>query len=109
MTPDCSLTGTAATTAANTSCLKAWWTNASVSASANKFGFQYYQPKEVASGVYSGLPRMNAKDTIRWLGFAEDVAGLPSVKCGADLGVAMSGASALVAGAAIAFGAVALY
>merc|ERR1719265_338084 len=65
---------------------------------------KWFQPKEISTKKYTTLPRFSAKETATWVGIT--VLG----KKGASgcTGKALQGASALVAGAAVAFGAAAL-
>merc|ERR1712161_132550 len=70
-------------------------------------GWKNYQPKETSDKVYTGLPRFAKGETMKWVGLdataAANLSGKANVVCGS--GKALLGASHLVAGAAIAFGA----
>jgi len=72
---------------------------------ANVYGWTNYQPKETSDKVYTGIPRFSKGDLLVYKGLAT-ATGFPDKTCGS--GKALTGASALVAGAAIAFGAAAL-
>lgn len=65
---------------------------------------KWFQPKEISTKKYTTLPRFSAKETATWIAITTDG------KKGASgcTGKALQGASALVAGAAVAFGAAAL-
>ncbi len=64
----------------------------------------WFQPKEISTKIYVGLPRFSAKETATWTAIA-----LTGKKgAGGCAAKALAGASALVAGAAVAFGAAAL-
>ena len=65
---------------------------------------KWFQPKEISTKKYTTLPRFSAKETATWIGITVDG------KKGASgcTGKALQGASALVAGAAVAVGAAAL-
>jgi hypothetical protein len=71
-------------------------------------GMDYYQPKETSDKVYAGLPRFSKGESMKWVGLANAVAAsaFPSVTCGTAK--ALLGASNLIAGAAVAFGAATL-
>jgi uncharacterized protein YbaA (DUF1428 family) len=69
------------------------------------YGWTNYQPKETSDKVYATIPRFSKDDLLVYKGLAT-TGGLPDKTCGS--GKALTGASALVAGAAIAFGAAAL-
>jgi hypothetical protein len=69
------------------------------------YGWTNYQPKETSDKVYAGIPRFSKDDLLVYKGLRK-ADGFPVITCGS--GKALTGASALVAGAAIAFGAAAL-
>jgi len=71
-------------------------------------GMDYYQPKETSDKVYAGLPRFYKGESMKFVGLANAVAAsaFPSVTCGTAK--ALLGASHLLAGAAVAFGAATL-
>jgi hypothetical protein len=83
--------------------------NAKVAA-ASTVGFKYYQPKETSDKVYAGLPRFAKGESMKFVGIdataAAGLSGKANVACGTAK--ALLGASHLVAGAAVAFGAAAL-
>ena len=64
----------------------------------------WFQPKETSTKVYTTLTRFSAKESATWTGMAAD-SKKNATGCTAK---ALTGASALVAGAAVAFGAAAL-
>lgn len=64
----------------------------------------WFQPKEISTKVYTTLTRFSAKESATWTGMDAD-AKKGASGCAAK---ALTGASALVAGAAVAFGAAAL-
>ncbi len=68
------------------------------------YGWTNYQPKETSDKVYTGIPRFSKGDLLVYKGLAT-ATGFPDKTCGS--GKALTGASALVAGAAIACGAAA--
>jgi hypothetical protein len=71
-------------------------------------GVKYYQPKETSDKVYVGLPRFAKGESMKYTGLAQGIlaAAFPSVTCGTAK--ALLGASNLIAGAAVAFGAATL-
>jgi hypothetical protein len=73
----------------------------------NTYGGSWYQPKETAKKVYTELARFSAKETGAWVAIG-DTTALSTVATACGSGKALKGASALVAGAAVAFGAAAL-
>merc|ERR1712167_169758 len=97
---DCSGTAPAATSAGVTSstCGVAAWELADTTTAS------WFQPKEISTKVYTTLTRFSAKESATWTGMDID-AKKSSSGCAAK---ALTGASALVAGAAVAFGAAAL-
>jgi len=64
----------------------------------------WFQPKEISTKIYTTLTRFSAKESATWTGMA-DTGFKHSSGCTAK---ALTGASALVAGAAVAFSAAAL-
>jgi hypothetical protein len=68
----------------------------------------YYQPKETSDKVYVGLPRFQKGESMKYIGLFDAVAAtaLPTVTCGTAK--VLLGASSLIAGAAVAFGAATL-
>jgi hypothetical protein len=64
----------------------------------------WFQPKEISTKIYPTMPRFSAKESATWIGMKDDSMKNAS-GCTAK---ALTGASALVAGAAVAFGAAAL-
>lgn len=73
----------------------------------NTYGGSWFQPKETAKKEYTELARFSAKETGAWLSTGITTA-LSTVGKACGSGKALKGASALVAGAAVAFGATAL-
>lgn len=67
--------------------------------------FMWYQPKQIATGIYPTLPRFSKKDKVKT--YAADQASADKGQA-CNAGIELTGASALVAGAAVAFGASAL-
>lgn len=67
--------------------------------------FMWYQPKQIATGIYPTLPRFSKKDKVKTYA-ADQASAAKGQACNA--GIELTGASALVAGAAVAFGASAL-
>ena len=65
---------------------------------------KWFQPKEISTKLYVGLPRFSAKETATWTAIAT-TGKKGNAGC---TGKALTGASALVAGAAVAVGAAAL-
>jgi hypothetical protein len=98
---DCSLTPPVANaTACGIGATGLGYTNSVVN-----YGWSNYQPKETSDKVYAGIPRFSKGDLLVYKGLVT-ASGFPAATCGT--GKALTGASALVAGAAIAFGAAAL-
>ena len=64
----------------------------------------WFQPKEISTKIYPTMPRFSAKESATWIGMT-DLGKKGASGCTAK---ALTGASALVAGAAVAFGAAAL-
>ena len=77
-------------------------------ATGGTFGVTYYQPKETSDKVYTGLPRFAKGESMKYVGFVNAVvaSAFPTVACGTAK--ALLGASNLIAGAAVAFGAATL-
>ena len=69
-----------------------------------KTSSSWFQPKETSTKVYTTLTRFSAKENATWTGMA-NTSKKHTAGCTAK---ALTGASALVAGAAVAFGAAAL-
>ena len=72
-------------------------------------GMNYYQPKETSDKVYAGLPRFTKGETVKYSARTNNVAA--SAFFGATCATktaALLGASNLIAGAAVAFGAATL-
>ncbi len=71
-------------------------------------GMNYYQPKETSDLVYVGLPRFQKGESMKYIGIVDGVVGaaFPTVTCGHPK--TLHGASHLIAGAAVAFGAATL-
>tara|TARA_B110000285_G_scaffold220003_1_gene271277 strand:+ start:156 stop:878 length:723 start_codon:yes stop_codon:yes gene_type:complete len=97
----------AQTGAVATSCLVATYPITAGSGTAT-FGMNYYQPKETSDKVYTGLPRFAKGESMKYIGLVSAAAAtaFPSVACGTAK--ALLGASSLIAGAAVAFGAATL-
>ena len=76
--------------------------------SGGTFGVKYYQPKETSDKVYVGLPRFAKGESMKYVGLVNGLAAaaFPTVACGTAK--ALLGASNLIAGAAVAFGAATL-
>merc|ERR1712216_68439 len=96
------------TTAANavapplTVCIHtAWAKDGTLSAAIAK----WFQPKQLSDKKYTGAPRFAAKDTAKWTSIIAADGKKQATSCTEK---ALTGASALVAGAAVAFGAAAL-
>jgi CO/xanthine dehydrogenase Mo-binding subunit len=68
--------------------------------------FIWYQPDEDSDGYTTTMPRFSAEDVVIWYGFDTATTQYAMAACGS--GGTLSGASAVVAGAAVAFGAAAL-
>jgi hypothetical protein len=104
---DCVPLVAAQTGAVATSCLVATFPITAGTGTAT-FGMNYYQPKETSDKVYAGLPRFAKGESMKYIGLvsAAGVLALPSVTCGTA--TALLGASSLIAGAAVAFGAATL-
>ena len=84
-------------------------TTSSGSAIASVQSLTYFQPKEDPKKVYAGVPRFSKADSVSMFGptnIDTDANNLIFALCGEAK--ALTGASALVAGAAVAFGAAAL-
>lgn len=99
---NCSATAPAASGSptAVPACLVGSWTwTGTLTSSAS-----WFQPKEISTKVYTTLTRFSAKESATWTGMDID-AKKGASGCAAK---ALTGASALVAGAAVAFGAAAL-
>jgi hypothetical protein len=79
-------------------------TSALTLASATSLDVSWFQPKEISTKIYLTMPRFSAKESATWTGMADD-SKRNAAGCAAK---ALTGASALVAGAAVAFGAAAL-
>ena len=99
---DCSAVAPAASSGGDNkaACVVASWTlTGTLTSSAS-----WFQPKEISTKVYTTLTRFSAKESATWTGMD------PDGKKGASgcAAKALTGASALVAGAAVAFGAAAL-
>lgn len=73
-------------------------------ANTNVLSAKWFQPKEISTKIYPGLPRFSAKETATWTA----ITTTGKKAAGGCTGKALTGASALVAGAAVAFGAAAL-
>merc|ERR1712194_905338 len=69
------------------------------------WGWSNYQPKETSDKVYAGIPRFSKGDLLVYKGLGTST-GIASIACGT--GKALLGASSLIAGAAVAFGAATL-
>jgi len=71
-------------------------------------GMTYYQPKETSDLVYVGLPRFQKGESMKYIGLVNALAAtaFPTVTCGTAK--VLLGASNLIAGAAVAFGAATL-
>merc|ERR1712166_264752 len=65
----------------------------------------WYQPKQEATNIYKTMPRFSKKDKVLTYG-GSDATAVTAVAC--STGIELTGASALVAGAAVVFGASAL-
>merc|ERR1712146_61623 len=65
----------------------------------------WFQPKELSTKVYTPLPRFSAKESATWTGMVAADGKKSASGCATK---ALTGAPALVAGAAVAFGAAAL-
>merc|ERR1712086_1038325 len=102
---DCSRAGANDAAASTAGCLFAGAGNLGVADSTTSYGWSNYQPKETSDKVYTGLPRFSKGDILGWTPLTR-ANGYPVTACGTAK--ALTGASALVAGAAIAFGAAAL-
>jgi hypothetical protein len=74
-------------------------------ADARSWNAKWFQPKEISTKLYVGLPRFSAKETATWTAIIRATGYKAAGGCSAK---ALTGASALVAGAAVAFGAAAL-
>jgi len=107
--------GTAATciglvTAASTAAVKAACVVAlgTIGTGTGTIGLKYYQPKETSDLVYVGLPRFQKGESMKYIGLVNALAAtaFPTVTCGTAK--ALLGASNLIAGAAVAFGAATL-
>jgi len=100
---DCSGTAPAATSGGvtSTTCGVSVWLLASGTLTSSA---SWFQPKEISTKVYTTLTRFSAKESATWTGMDAD-AKKGASGCAAK---ALTGASALVAGAAVAFGAAAL-
>jgi len=68
-------------------------------------GASWFQPKEISTKVYTTLTRFSAKESATWTGMVQADGKKNASGCTAKL---LTGASALAAGAAVAFGAAAL-
>lgn len=101
---DCSKTGANVAGTSTALCLFTAG-NLGAAASTTSYGWSNYQPKETSDKVYTGLPRFSKGDILGWTPLTR-ANGFPVTACGTAK--ALTGASALVAGAAIAFGAAAL-
>ena len=99
LTVDCSGTDTSLTCGMATTAAIGSATSVAV------WGWSNYQPKETSDKVYAGIPRFSKGDLLVYKGMATGT-GIASVTCGS--GKALLGASSLIAGAAVAFGAAAL-
>jgi hypothetical protein len=66
---------------------------------------KWFQPKQLSDKKYTGAPRFAAKDTAKWTSIIAADGKKQATSCTEK---ALTGASALVAGAAVAFGAAAL-
>ena len=99
-------TAAAPVTANQTACAKAGAITAA--AAASTMGMNYYQPKETSDLVYVGLPRFQKGESMKYIGLVDGVVGaaFPTVTCGTAK--TLLGASNLIAGAAVAFGAATL-
>jgi hypothetical protein len=97
--PICNVTTTPVTTACGATFIVA---DATVT-----YGGSWYQPKETAKKTYTTLPRFSVKETAKWTAITQ-AATKQAVSFACGSGKALTGASALVAGAAVAFGAAAL-
>ena len=100
-------TATSPVTANQTACAKAG-TAIGTSTTPRTTGMKYYQPKETSDKVYVGLPRFAKDEVMKYIGLVDGLvaAALPTVTCGKSK--ALLGASNLIAGAAVAFGAATL-
>merc|ERR1712153_117741 len=101
---DCSRAGANAAGTSTALCLFTAG-NFGAAASTTSYGWSNYQPKETSDKVYTGLPRFSKGDILAWTPLTR-ANGYPVTACGTAKD--LTGASALVAGAAIAFGAAAL-
>jgi hypothetical protein len=97
-------TASAPVTANQTACAKA----STVVAAAGTAGMNYYQPKETSDLVYVGLPRFQKGESMKWVSLVNGTStnALPTFTCGTAK--TLLGASNLIAGAAVAFGAATL-
>jgi hypothetical protein len=104
----CTALKTAQSTAAAAACLSSATLLAIGATGLVTIGMDYYQPKETSDKVYAGLPRFSKGESMKYVGLANVVAAsaFPSVTCGTAK--ALLGASNLIAGAAVAFGAATL-
>jgi hypothetical protein len=66
----------------------------------------WYQPDEESDGYTTTMPRFSAEETVLWYGYDSATSSYVMAVCGS--GGKLSGASAVIAGAAVAFGAAAL-
>jgi len=99
---NCSAAQTAAGAGISTAtCLAATFDPAN---NTGKTSSSWFQPKETSTKVYTTLTRFSAKENATWTGMA-NTSKKHTAGCTAK---ALTGASALVAGAAVAFGAAAL-
>lgn len=92
-------TATAGGVTTTTCAVLSWELNDTVTSTAS-----WFQPKEISTKVYTTLTRFSAKESATWTGMAA-TSYKGASGCAAK---ALTGASALVAGAAVAFGAAAL-
>merc|ERR1712194_168757 len=99
LTIDCSAADTAAP------CDAAAATGIGHGSSTAVWGWSNYQPKETSDKVYAGIPRFSKGDLLVYKGLGTST-GIASIACGT--GKALLGASSLIAGAAVAFGAATL-
>ena len=70
--------------------------------------FSWYQPDEDSDGYTTTMPRFSAEDLVGWWGLDATAAGSTYLLAQCGTAGTLSGASAVVAGAAVAFGAAAL-
>merc|ERR1719393_441437 len=102
---DCSAVNTATTGSAPSGAAAACALSAFTAANNGLTTTSWFQPKELSTKVYTTLTRFSAKESATWTGMVAADGKKSASGCAAK---ALTGASALVAGAAVAFGAAAL-